>query len=762
VQVLFSEPVQVTDPWFALNCSLSGNVSGSLTGGPTSYLLDPTSNLLPGDACTVSLSAANIQDQDGVAQSLGGSSSFSFHIAPDNAPSVSSTVPANNAQNVAVGANLSVTFSEPVTASSASFTLSCDSVSQAFALSNSGQVVYTLDPNTDFAANQSCVLGILGNQVLDIDGTPNPMSGNVDVSFVTSAGLSGYYQRVDPSTCRSLRATLHGVIDDHTSYPYSAGTLDTFDLVEIAEEDPSDNTRILDVYRNRRYLKGTDRSGGTGPNFFNREHTWPKSLGFPSETGDLGLPNAPHTDVHMLYASASDYNSTRGNFPYRNCTVQSSCNGEQGTDVNYGNGGGAGFPGQSNWNNGSSYHVWSKRQGDTARAVLYMDVRYEGGTHSRTGQSEPDLVLNYGSDAGTPGNLETLLAWHNADPPATPGSSNVLDNSEPLRNDRVAFYQGNRNPLIDHPEWAALLFAQNCTGPVVVAVDDDFRINQDNTLNASAPGLLRDDHNGSNKNGQGLTASIQSQPLHGTASITNATTGTFQYIPVAGYCGPDQFGYSVSNGSQSDQGIAFIDVVCTAPDTPPTAQADSFQVSEDSGSNTLTVLGNDSNADGGPLFIASTTQPLGGLVSIAPGGTQLNFVPNLNVCADTSFSYTLNGGSSATVNIDMLCVNDAPSRVGSLANQGVNALDPVSLQTAQAFIDVDGDLLSYSASGLPASLAIATDSGLISGTPTQQDAGVYSVSVIARDPSNAQVNQDFTLTVSALPASIFGNGFENP
>jgi len=37
---------------------------------------------------------------------------------------------------------------------------------------------------------------------------------------------------------------------------------------------------VLDVYRNRTYTKITDRSGATGPNNYNREHTWPNSLGF--------------------------------------------------------------------------------------------------------------------------------------------------------------------------------------------------------------------------------------------------------------------------------------------------------------------------------------------------------------------------------------------------------------------------------------------------------------------------------------------------
>ncbi|MCF5932996.1 endonuclease, partial [Xanthomonas perforans] len=39
----------------------------------------------------------------------------------------------------------------------------------------------------------------------------------------------------------------------------------------------------------------------------------------------------------------------------------------------------------------------------------------------------------------------TLLAWHQADPP---------DDAERARNEVIFSFQGNRNPFVDHPEWA--------------------------------------------------------------------------------------------------------------------------------------------------------------------------------------------------------------------------------------------------------------------------------------------------------------------
>ncbi|MDF1836914.1 MAG: endonuclease [Planctomycetota bacterium] len=263
---------------------------------------------------------------------------------------------------------------------------------------------------------------------------------------------AGWYNSVDDTNATTLRTTLHDRIDDHQRFSYTGGSTDTWDILKLAQEDPNNSTRIIDVYRNRSFAK----SGGS----YNREHTWPKSYGFP----DDGSDNYPYTDCHMLFLSDSGYNTARSNRPFRNCT--SSC-GEYLTD-----GGTAGtYPGTSCWGTGSftsgTWQVWSERKGDVARALLYADIRYEGGNHGTTGISEPDLILtdnqsllaasNTGNNESVAymGMLSVLLQWHQEDP---------VDASEVLRNDVVFSYQGNRNPFVDHPEWVDCLFSDNCGG----------------------------------------------------------------------------------------------------------------------------------------------------------------------------------------------------------------------------------------------------------------------------------------------------------
>ncbi len=60
----------------------------------------------------------------------------------------------------------------------------------------------------------------------------------------------GYYDSVDSTDSVVLRTTLHEVIDDHQRFPYTSGSTDTWDILNLADEDPSNSGNILDVYRN--------------------------------------------------------------------------------------------------------------------------------------------------------------------------------------------------------------------------------------------------------------------------------------------------------------------------------------------------------------------------------------------------------------------------------------------------------------------------------------------------------------------------------
>ncbi len=264
-----------------------------------------------------------------------------------------------------------------------------------------------------------------------------------------------YYSNVDPTTPVTLRASLNAAIRDHAVIPYAVGG-DNWLQMEDADEDPTDPSSVLDFYKNEIYSKV---GGGSGP--YNREHLWPKSFGFPLESG-IGVK--PFADLHHLRLVNGSYNSARNNRVFDVCNDLCA---RYPTTANHGVGGESGtFPSDSNWGTGvgvsGAWRVWNHRQGDAARALFYMDVRYEGAP------GEPDLVLTdelslvaaSATGSNEPiaymGILSVLLDWHDADPP---------DTSEQRRNDRVFLYQQNRNPFIDHPEWVDCVFLGECVAP---------------------------------------------------------------------------------------------------------------------------------------------------------------------------------------------------------------------------------------------------------------------------------------------------------
>lgn len=268
----------------------------------------------------------------------------------------------------------------------------------------------------------------------------------------------GYYDSVDTASGAALRQTVHQAIRDHQRFPYTSTATDTWLILGLAEEDPADPGRILDLYRNESYPRQGD---GVGP--YNREHVWPNSYGFPQNVAS----NYPYTDCHALFLCDASYNNSRGNKPFR---FGAPTHTERPTVLNNGQGGGTGtYPGNSNWTAGQStsggWEVWIGRRGDVARALLYLDVRYEGGFHGVTGAAEPDLVLtddevliaasNTGSNESVAymGLRSVLLAWHHEDP---------VDDFERARHEVVFGFQGNRNPFIDHPEWVDCIFADLC------------------------------------------------------------------------------------------------------------------------------------------------------------------------------------------------------------------------------------------------------------------------------------------------------------
>ncbi|URD89935.1 Endonuclease I [Musa troglodytarum] len=87
-------------------------------------------------------------------------------------------------------------------------------------------------------------------------------------------------------------------------------------------------------------------------------------------------------------------------------------------------------------------------RGDIARSLMYMAVSY--GFQQPDGRLPLLLSDSPNIEKHEMGLLSTLLQWNKLDPPSR---------MEQLRNDRICkLYQHNRNPFIDHPEYANFIW----------------------------------------------------------------------------------------------------------------------------------------------------------------------------------------------------------------------------------------------------------------------------------------------------------------
>ena len=79
----FSEPVAVADPWVVITCTDSGIHAAPQTGGPSSYTLNPTSDFVMDESCTVDITAAQVTDtdDDDPPDTMAADYQFSFTIA---------------------------------------------------------------------------------------------------------------------------------------------------------------------------------------------------------------------------------------------------------------------------------------------------------------------------------------------------------------------------------------------------------------------------------------------------------------------------------------------------------------------------------------------------------------------------------------------------------------------------------------------------------------------------------------------------------
>ncbi len=211
------------------------------------------------------------------------------------------------------------------------------------------------------------------------------------------AELQSYYSGVDFS---STGTTLYDdlaieTIAKHTNIlSYAQRHAYLYD----ADEDLSNADNVILMYSSESRSDDEWLSGSNPntPQTFNTEHVYPQSL---------LTEDAPKGDLHHLRSCDITINSNRGNKPF---------------------GTGSG----SYADQGSTWYPGDEWKGDVARMMLYMNLRY----------NEPFADV---------GSLSLFLQWNAEDP---------VSNFEINRNTVITNVQGNRNPFIDNPYIATVIW----------------------------------------------------------------------------------------------------------------------------------------------------------------------------------------------------------------------------------------------------------------------------------------------------------------
>lgn len=246
---------------------------------------------------------------------------------------------------------------------------------------------------------------------------------------VMAQAPSNYYNSANGLSGNALKTALHNIIKGHTPISYSA-TADAF-----WSTDNKGSGVVWDMY--------SDRPGGTPPYTFhlgqdqcgnydsegdcyNREHSWPQSW-FNEQT-------TPRCDLHHIFPTDGFVNGKRSNYAFgevRSATWTSRNGSKLGTCKT------SGF-------SGTVFEPIDEYKGDFARAIMYMSVRYytEDDSWSTSDMTTKSEIK--------PWAIQMLMRWNEQDP---------VSQKEIDRNNVIyTSYQHNRNPFIDHPEYARMIW----------------------------------------------------------------------------------------------------------------------------------------------------------------------------------------------------------------------------------------------------------------------------------------------------------------
>ena len=281
----------------------------------------------------------------------------------------------------------------------ASITAIDDAETQGTVVLNSdGSISYS--PPAGFSGEDTFTYSLCDDDTPDATCSTATVTLNVldPVAFDIPAAYEDYYEGIVFSTNDdfNFRDLSRLTISEHSRI-LSYG--ERHEYLYEADEDLSNEENVILMYtgESRYWREYASGNNSYSPQTFNTEHIYPQSL--------LTAEDAV-TDLHHLRVADEDINSLRLNHPFADGSGEAKKVGEN-----------AWYPGDE----------W---KGDVARMIMYLNIRY-GETFDKVGS------------------LDLFLEWNREDP---------VSAFEMQRQEVIYGAQGNRNPFIDNPYLATLLW----------------------------------------------------------------------------------------------------------------------------------------------------------------------------------------------------------------------------------------------------------------------------------------------------------------
>lgn len=236
------------------------------------------------------------------------------------------------------------------------------------------------------------------------------------------AQMPAYYQGIDfTQSGEQIQADLSALIIATHSYELIY-TPEVWDALKLADLDPENPQNVFLIYgyddedgdfvNDRTRDKDLSCHSSSCAGKWVREHVFPKSLGNPSFSNE-----GPGSDAHSIRAVDYTWNNSRSNRKF--------AEGE----------------GHSHITDQGFFYPGDEWKGDVARMMMYMHLRY--GNRCTANQ------VGVGTHTHHPDMLDIFLEWNAEDP---------VSEYEMVRNEVLQDMQGNRNPFIDNPYLATLIW----------------------------------------------------------------------------------------------------------------------------------------------------------------------------------------------------------------------------------------------------------------------------------------------------------------